>query len=62
MKSIKELFGGPKDERSATQLGPIYKIGFYIMVFGILFDIYTRFNYLAQTDASGILIVTSLRG
>lgn len=60
MKSIKELFsGGPKDERSAAQLGPIYKVGFYIMVLGILFDIYTRFNYLAQVDASGTSVVTS---
>lgn len=60
MKSLKELFGGgPKDERSAAQLGPIYKVGFYIMVFGILFDIYTRYNYLAQVDASGTSIVTS---
>lgn len=60
MKSVKELFeGGPKDERSAAQLGPIYKVGFYIMVFGILFDIFTRYNYLAQTNASGNIIATS---
>jgi len=60
MKSVKELFGGGlKDERSAAQLGPIYKIGFYIMVFGILFDVYTRYNYLAQVDANGNAVVTS---
>lgn len=60
MKPVKELFGsGPKDERSAAQLGPIYKVGFYIMVFGILFDIYTRYNYLAQVGAGGNAIVTS---
>ncbi|MBE6473638.1 MAG: hypothetical protein E7Z99_08790 [Coriobacteriaceae bacterium] len=60
MKSLSEMFGGgPKDERSAAQLGPIYKVGFYIMVFGILFDIFTRYNYLAQTDANGSIIATS---
>lgn len=60
MKLVEELFGGgPKDERAAAQLGPIYKVGFYIMVFGILFDVYTRYNYLAQVDAGGNTIVTS---
>ena len=60
MKSIKELFGGgAKDERSVAQLEPIYKAGFYIMVFGILFDVYTRYNYLAQVDAGGNAVVTS---
>lgn len=60
MKSVKCLFSsGPKDERLSAQLGPIYKVGFYIMVFGILFDVYTRYNYLAQLDANGNAVVTS---
>lgn len=60
MQSIKHLFGGgPKDERLSAQLGSIYKTGFYIMVLGILFDLYTRFNYLAQSDADGNALVQS---
>lgn len=60
MQSIKQLFsGGPKDERISAQLGSIYKIGFYIMVWGILFDLYTRFNYLAQRDVDGNTLVQS---
>lgn len=60
MKTLSEMFGGgPKDERLSAQIGPIYKVGFYIMTFGILFDIYTRYNYLAQTDVNGNVIVTS---
>lgn len=39
-----------KDERLSAQLGEIYKVGFYVMAFGILFDVYTRFNYLAQLE------------
>lgn len=54
MKRSNKTFGAqPKDERLSAILGPIYKTGFFIMFFGILFDIYTRFNYLAQTDANG---------
>lgn len=60
MKSVKQILnGGPKDERLTAQLGPIYKTGFYIMVFGILFDVYTRYNYLAQIDANGNPMVSS---
>ena len=60
MRSIGQLFdNGPKDERLSAQLGPIYKTGFYILTFGILFDISTRYNYLAQTDANGNPIATS---
>ncbi len=56
----KRLFdSSPKDERLSAQLGPIYKVGFYILAFGILFDLYTRFNYLAQTDANGNIIASS---
>lgn len=49
----------PKDERITAQLAPIYKTGFYIMAVGITFDIFTRYNYLAQTDASGSASTTS---
>lgn len=48
-----------KDERLTAILGPIYKVGFYIMALGILFDLYTRFNYLAQTDSSGSVLMQS---
>jgi hypothetical protein len=52
MKRIERiLYGGPKDERNAAQLGPIYKVGFYILAFGILFDVFTRYNYLARENA-----------
>lgn len=60
MKSPKQIFSsGPKDERLSAQLGPIYKTGFYILLFGILFDVYTRYNYLAQVDREGNAVVTS---
>lgn len=60
MKSVTRLFSsGPKDERLSAQLGPIYKVGFYIMILGIAFDLYTRYNYLAQLDANGNAVVTS---
>lgn len=45
--------GNGRDERLTAILGPIYKVGFHIMALGILFDLYTRFNYLAQTNAEG---------
>ena len=45
--------GNGRDERLTAILGPIYKVGFQIMALGILFDLYTRFNYLAQTNAEG---------
>lgn len=54
MKRGNKIFSArPKDERLSAILGPIYKTGFFIMVFGILFDVYTRYNYLARTDANG---------
>ncbi|WP_035425202.1 hypothetical protein [Atopobium fossor] len=43
-----------RDERISAQLGDIYKTGFYILALGILFDIYTRFNYLAQSQPSNV--------
>lgn len=57
MKGIFRKVGSGKDERSSSVLAPIYRTGFYILVFGIVFDLYTRFNYLAQADggASGSL-------
>lgn len=45
--------GNGRDERLTAILGPIYKVGFQIMALGILFDIYTRFNYLAQSNVEG---------
>lgn len=43
----------PRDERITAQLAPIYKTGFYVLLAGMLFDVFTRYNYLAQTDADG---------
>lgn len=52
--SLKRLFTpSPKDERITAQLAPVYKTGFFVLFFGILFDVSTRYNYLAQTDADG---------
>ncbi|WP_165048420.1 MULTISPECIES: hypothetical protein [unclassified Adlercreutzia] len=60
MNTLKRLFTpSPKDERVSAQLGPIYKAGFYVLAFGILFDVFTRYNYLAQTDADGTPLATS---
>ena len=55
-RKIKIFSGKLRDERLSAVLGPIYKTGFYIMVFGILFDVYTRYNYLAQTEAPGNML------
>lgn len=62
MKSPKNPFAsGPRDERISAQLGPIYRTGFLIMVGGILFDLYTRYNYLARTgDGSSLLVENPL--
>lgn len=48
-----------KDERLTAQLAPIYKAGFWVLALGILFDLFTRYNYLAQTDAQGNAVVQS---
>lgn len=40
-------------------LGQTYKVGFYILMFGILFDVCTRYNYMAQTAIDGTKIATS---
>ncbi len=48
-----------KDERLTAQLAPIYKTGFWVLALGILFDVFTRYNYLAQTDAEGNAVVQS---
>lgn len=54
MKPPKRIFTPqPKDERASALLGPIYKTGFFVLLFGILFDVSTRYNYLAQVDAEG---------
>ena len=54
MKPRKRIFSPqPKDERASALLGPIYKTGFFVLLFGILFDVSTRYNYLAQVDANG---------
>lgn len=57
MNPLKKLFiSGPKDERLTAAAAPAYKAGFYILMFGILFDLWTRFNYLAQIDAAGNVV------
>ncbi|WP_311431022.1 hypothetical protein [Fannyhessea vaginae] len=38
-----------KDERMSSVLVPIYRVGFYILAGGVLFDVYSRFNYLVRT-------------
>lgn len=54
LMSLKHLFTpSPKDERITAQLASVYKTGFFVLFFGILFDVFTRYNYLAQTDANG---------
>jgi hypothetical protein len=35
-------------------LAPIYRAAFYVLSIGILFDVFTRFNYLTADSASGI--------
>lgn len=57
MNDSKKLFSrGAKDERLSAQLGEIYRVGSTIMALGILFDLYTRFNYLAQRDGGDGLL------
>lgn len=49
--------GDKRDERSSSILAPIYRKSFYILAIGIAFDLYTRYNYLAQAngnDSAGI--------
>lgn len=41
-----------RDERSSSILAPIYRKGFYILAIGIAFDLYIRYNYLAQANGS----------
>lgn len=54
MSNPRHIFArAPKDERITAQLGPIYKVAFYIMAYGILFDLFTRYNYLAQGSGQG---------
>ena len=43
-----------RDERSSSILAPIYRKGFYILAIGIAFDLYTRYNYLAQADGNAL--------
>lgn len=45
-----------RDERASSILAPLYRKGFYIFAIGILFDLYTRFNYLAQTGGNGSML------
>lgn len=49
--------GNKRDERFSSILAPIYRKGFYILAVGIAFDLYTRYNYLAQANGndSGVI-------
>lgn len=46
-----------RDERASSILAPIYRRGFYILAIGIAFDLYTRYNYLAQAEGDGSMLV-----
>lgn len=49
MKDIITYQSEGKDERMSSVLAPIYRVGFYILAGGVLFDVYSRFNYLVRT-------------
>lgn len=51
----------PKDERLTAVAAPAYKAGFHILAFGILLDLWARFNYLAQTDVAGNVVQQASR-
>ncbi len=59
MKKKKLFSPAPKDERLSAQLGEIYRVGFYILALGILFDLYTQYNYLAQSGSGDGAFVQS---
>ncbi len=50
---------GGRDERLSSLLAPIYRTGFRIMAGGILFDLYTRFNYIAQSGEGESILADS---
>lgn len=62
MSPLKKLFAsGPKDECLTAVAAPAYKAGFHILAFGIMFDLWARFNYLAQTDVAGNVVQQASR-
>ncbi|MGI6046147.1 MAG: hypothetical protein ACOYCA_04825 [Eggerthellaceae bacterium] len=54
MKSFIASRSEGKDERISSILAPIYRTGFYILAGGVLFDIFSRFNYLARTGGDSL--------
>ena len=63
MSPLKKLFAsGPKDECLTAVAAPAYKAGFHILAFGIMFDLWARFNYLAQTDVAGNVVQQARSG
>lgn len=54
MKDIITSQSEGKDERMSSVLAPIYRAGFYILAGGVLFDVSSRFNYLARTGGGSL--------
>lgn len=54
MKGIFVSRGEGKDERMSSVLAPIYRAGFYILAGGTLFDVFSRFNYLARMGGDSL--------
>lgn len=54
MKDIITSQSEGNDERMSSVLASIYRTGFYLLTGGVLFEISSRFNYLARTSGGSL--------